>query len=371
MIIGVSALPLWREELIGKTKDCESYDTLPSTGSERIAALDAARGAGILAVVCLHSLPIFLDRLNQHCFAWQCAAVCDALLMFAVPLFLILTTLLHVRKMAQEENRFRQWKSRMAGILRPYLFWSLVFLLIAWRHDRDFTWPNACFRLLTGKSYYHLYFLGLMLQLYLLLPLFAPLLRLRPKFSVLAGASLLLTLAFYAANRFCLRLPYVGSVILWYIPAVSSGLYLGSRFEQIEAILKRQLFALILFSAISAACYVPQFVSSLRGEATNTFWFQINEWVYTGSMALLVLALAFRFAGRGERRNLLQTLGRNSMPVYLLHRFPAMLFYLAGTGQVWTALPLYALTVTLSLWLPLRVKRKIGSGRLSVFLFGR
>ncbi|WP_244187476.1 hypothetical protein [Thermus tenuipuniceus] len=96
-----------------------------------------------------------------------------------------------------------------------------------------------------GDFYDSLYFLAVALQLTLLLPLFLPLLRRRPHGLVFLLLGVGLTLLVYFLNRHYRFLPYPGSFVLWYTPAIVLGLYLASRLELLPRLLRFWPLALL------------------------------------------------------------------------------------------------------------------------------
>ncbi|MFD1031875.1 acyltransferase [Metaplanococcus flavidus] len=67
----------------------------------------------------------------------------------------------------------KYFRSRVVYILIPYILWSLIYEVDAlYFNTREFDIPTIISNILTGKSMYHLHFISLIVQFYLLFPIF-------------------------------------------------------------------------------------------------------------------------------------------------------------------------------------------------------
>ncbi|BCZ87644.1 acyltransferase family protein [Thermus thermophilus] len=196
---------------------------------ERFPWVEVFRGLAILEVVLHHVTGRFLRELPQGSPEWLLLAGVNRTLHFAVPAFLFMTTLVLGASFYREFRLGRYLRNRALRLLWPYLLWSGIYLLFRYWDTGVFQPERLLHQLLWGKAYFHLYFLVVALELALLLPLFRPFLLRRPHgvWFLLLGAGG--TLALYFLNRAYRFLPYPGSFVLWYLPAIALGLYLASR----------------------------------------------------------------------------------------------------------------------------------------------
>jgi fucose 4-O-acetylase-like acetyltransferase len=303
------------------------------------------------AVVALHVLSLALPRFDSRGTGWLAAAGLDAFLMFAVPLFLVISTILFMESAARDGDPFRTAVRRIRTYIGPYLLWSVIFLAIAWgRHDET-DLCSAAVRILTGKSYYHLYFLGVLIQLFVIVPCLAPAVRRIGSFGQACGFAACAALAVYWLNRSLLHMPYVGSTVVWYFPAIVPAIWLGRRRDLTRSILPRYLPWLAAFTACAAAAYLPLVSRTLRGLPVDTFAFQVAEWSFTTGAAFTILASAFRVAP--SPGGPLGSIGHKTMPIYILHRFPIMLLMSGSAGANFPVLILMPLAAAAGLALPL------------------
>ncbi len=340
--------------------------------SKRVVALDLFRGFAALSAVGIHLLQLPLNDSKPLSPFWTLCAVVNRGLLFAVPAFILLTTILLTRKLLKDYDLKTYYKKRIQTALYPYLLWSVLHAFLARKMEKGFTWHDALVRICIGKSFYHLYFLGVVLQLYLILPLLVPLFRKRPSLSVALTSAIGAALGFYALNFFALRLPYVGSVIFWYSASVVLGMWLGSRADDLEAILQRWVPIAGGLTLLSGCFYLPLAIKTLAHIEVNTFAFQVGEWTYTNSASLFLLGLAVTIRLPERLSAWLLYVGSISMQMYLLHRFPiwGMDRLDFATPNLHTALYLLVATA-LALMPPLLISRFTAKTKLSTLLFGR
>ncbi len=349
-------------------------DTAPKNPPKgRIEALDLFRGVAALAAVGIHTLQLVLNHTPKYSPLWTIAGVINRLLLFAVPSFLLLTTILLTRKLLKDYDLKQFYLKRIQTALAPYLLWSVLYTVLASRIDPKFSWHDAAFRVCTGKSYYHLYFLGVILQLYIVLPLLVPLFRKRPPITLVLPILLGIELGFYWANRLYFDLPYLGSVIAWYVVTVGIGLWLGSRTQELASTVKRWLPVTGILALLFAIAYLPYALDSIAGRNdVETFRYQIFEWGYTNAAGLFLLGLTLTIKWNPLLKDWLLSIGGISMQVYLLHRFPVWVMDRVTYGNAPLKLLLAVLvTLVVSIAFPMLVARWTHKTKLSTLLFGR
>jgi peptidoglycan/LPS O-acetylase OafA/YrhL len=79
---------------------------------------------------------------------------------------------------AERSGRTGKLRRRLTLVGVPYLAWTAIYLVVGWATGQRATpWAGAGPAVLTGTAWYHLYFLLVTLQFYLVLPAFRWLLR--------------------------------------------------------------------------------------------------------------------------------------------------------------------------------------------------
>nr|BBH93312.1 hypothetical protein KTA_15110 [Thermogemmatispora argillosa] len=179
-----------------------SLSRSPSGGGKRphVYELDPLRTCTALSVVAVHVLAA-TAILNGNGPGY---AIQNALLVafhFTREIFMFVTAFALVYVYNGRRFPFVQfWKKRSLGVIFPYVFWSLVYVLV---NTRPSSWETfgktALFDVVTGNASYQLYYILLTIQFYLIFPLFMALLKRwsRHPWLLLLGSFTLQVLLFY------------------------------------------------------------------------------------------------------------------------------------------------------------------------------
>ncbi|MBZ9753399.1 acyltransferase [Deinococcus sp. HMF7604] len=347
----------------------------------RLSAIDLFRGLTILEVVGHHTSGVALRWFQPDTTAHLAALLVNRTLHFAVPAFVFLSAVVLTRSLLKKFEPGRYFWRRLTRGGWPYLLWSALY--IAWyvwtgqrAPDTLTDWDRWRDWLMYGKASYHLYFLLVALEVYLVLPLLLPLARRRPSITAALLAGLALQLGLYFLNREVLRLPFPASTVLWYMLPVVLGMAVGARLDEFTGWWQRRRWTLLPFLIGAYLVYLPTALAYARGEAVTPVVYSGLSWVYTSLTALTLLGLAYRLA-RSTRVPWLRTgvglLGTVSLQVYLIH--PALLQalekYMPPDGPPWRVAVTVAAYFVVALVLPALLGRTLLNTRLGTLLFGR
>jgi peptidoglycan/LPS O-acetylase OafA/YrhL len=342
--------------------------------AERFAWVEIFRGLAILEVILHHVTGRFLRLLPEGSVAWLTVAVVNRTFHYAVPAFLMLSALILALSLLRRYELGAYLRNRLLRALWPYLLWSGLYLGYRWwAYDVPPSLARLDDYLLWGKAYFHLYFLAVALQLYLVLPLVVPWVRRSPPFWLVLLTMVGVTLGAYVFNRWVYRMPYVGSWLLWYTPTVLLGLWLASQQHRLPQIVRRGMIWSLFGACVGLAVYLPLALAVLRGNPVNTFLYQVANWLYTGCVSFVLLSVAWWLSQQAWRWvEGVRLLGRYSLQIYLLH--PLVISELSRWEAfpeplgARFALPIYLMTALL---LPLVAALLLSRLRLSVLVFGR
>ncbi len=135
----------------------------------------------LFAVIVLHTAsPLLMDFKKADLNNWLVADFYNALVRFAVPVFVMISgaLLLHLE---YELGDFL--KRRLTRVIWPFLFWSLIYIGYSWyNEDIAFSsdaWANTRIILhqLKYGAYYHLWYVYMLIGLYLLIPVIGKFVR--------------------------------------------------------------------------------------------------------------------------------------------------------------------------------------------------
>ena len=296
------------------------------------------RGAAIVGVVAIHTAAHFPQAGGLAPVVYANIAI-DVAAHFAVPLFLLLSGLaLALRYPATEPFGVPTfYRRRLLKILPPYAVFSLVYLLLFAIQYGPPSPVGVGVALLTGSAYYHLWFVALLAQLYLLFPLLRRLvLRAgeRRQIGLLLAAALALQLAWnLSAPIIAQALPdrpaaqmlfserFFLSHIFYFTLGMVAALDVRGVEKRISSTAAAPLAAVAagLTTAIALAwiAAIRQYGSLAAAPAATLAWTATVEPL----LFLATIALIWRGArrSRGHARAALARLGALSLPIYLVH----------------------------------------------------
>jgi surface polysaccharide O-acyltransferase-like enzyme len=140
---------------------------------ERIVELDAVRAFAFLAVVYQHVIGVYMRKPGVDEMTAFLYGKLFHLLKFAVPAFVFITGLVLFYNYYERVNYPGFIRKRFTEIVVPYAIWSLIYMV--WHRDVTgwdvSTLVGVVQKLITGSASYHLWFVVMIFQFYLLYPL--------------------------------------------------------------------------------------------------------------------------------------------------------------------------------------------------------
>jgi surface polysaccharide O-acyltransferase-like enzyme len=154
---------------------------MPPAKPENIDWISNLRLIALYAVIILHSTSVLLMQYGKVSNAdWLTADFLNALVRFAVPVFVMITGALLLHR---EYEPVSFLKRRLSRVVVPFLFWSLVYVWYAW-YIEEITfdhgiWPDIkhVLHLLKVGSSYHLWYVYMLIGLYFIIPVIGKFVR--------------------------------------------------------------------------------------------------------------------------------------------------------------------------------------------------
>ena len=314
--------------------------------------VDILRLLTFAAVIAVHTVA------NTGVSSWRVSAGLLMLLQFGREIFFTLTAFVLVYAAAKRPIPARPfWRKRFALVLIPYVAWSAIYELIRVPTGHLWSWSHFGLDLLNGTAEYHLYFLLVTMQLYLVFPLLLKFVRRTADHAgaVLAVVSVI-NLAWLAVLQY---VPMTSGWQAWlyarayellptYAMYVLAGAYAAVHYDRIQAYVERHQRQLLAVAGISALVAVGAYLLQLPYMPDFQAGSVLQPAMTASCVAavIVIYLIGNRWAS-GLRRGLrLVAIGSEiSFGVYLAH--PLVLKLLTdhgfGGGEAWLPAPLIAL----------------------------
>jgi peptidoglycan/LPS O-acetylase OafA/YrhL len=331
----------------------------------RDATFDLLKGIGISEVIIHHSLSSSTRKFTtEGDWYWWLLSILNRALHFAVPTFLLASSILLARSMASKEvPDWKKYYSRRAyRTLWPYIVWTVICLaarLIYMRAESDMTTVQVTLPLLGvrtlpeifvdggqvlgwvfyGKAFFHLYFLSILLQFSLLFPLFYYLCkRVVRSFGAAVALGLVSQFLVLILNREFWQIAhpllrrgeplftYPGSTLFWYMPPILLGVWIGLNWKEWPEIWRAWRSWIAVGALVSASIYMFTAIELLQDKRISSLAHNYSNMVYSAAMGLLILAFARWWAKKPWKP--MQWLGERSLQIFLIH--PFVLYVLGG-----------------------------------------
>ncbi|HWQ75764.1 MAG TPA: acyltransferase [Syntrophomonas sp.] len=321
---------------------------------ERLQEFDLLRTVAALTVIGIHVSASYVYTSIWGCLANQFAR-------FAVPLFIIMSGFL-LFNADQRRDSFSAadfYRRRFGKILWPYFLWSLFYCCLTSVIGADF--PSGLLRLpsqlLWGNAYYHLYFVIIIIQMYILYPLLYRWLLRSPRLCLLTALALTLVcqLILNAQNRgeiiFSQTISNLFLVvfpvwIFFFVFGMVAALYHKSW----SGFLRDRRLGLGLLWAFSLALVIGDgYINNIFGSSSRP-----TVTLYTVCSYFFFYSLARHY--HGHFRAAVDWISRQSFLIYLLH--PVVLTALVTAAGIlgypglwdrtWGMIALYLLVTLLS-----------------------
>lgn len=369
----------------GGSNSREAVETsqTPSKTAARLEWIDVFRGLAIVAVALIHTIGSCIGLRKPPDTSWYCMAVLKSLLQFAVPAFLMLSTLVLTRSLLRDASLGRYLRNRVQSVLWPTIVWTLLCVPYAHWLRPDFNWQQTAWRVWNGTAQFHLYFLRVLLQLCVVLPFLMPFARRRPPFWKVFPLTVFLTLAVFFCNRYYWHVTASASWLFWYVPSILLGMWLAGQTERWLSIARRGWIFASFLLVTSGAWYLPFDLREAEGMDQRDALYPISQWVFVSSASFLLFCLAVLWCARPKSALTLTVpmwkfLGRYSLQIYLLH--PGILalsarviepHFISGFISLKLLLLLFCTRLIFCIAAPLLVAIILEKCRLSSLLFGR
>jgi probable poly-beta-1,6-N-acetyl-D-glucosamine export protein len=299
----------------------------------RIEYLDLFRSVAILAVVAIHTTSQPVTELTLDRWLYRLSFVINSGSQFAVPSFLFLSALILTYNYEPKWNRDMRksfFRKRLQFILVPYIIWSLFYFIYVNSIERiPLLSTDALLlfgeRLISGSNYFHLYFILVIFQYYLLFPFLMSGIKRSTAFrNHLISWGIGFQIVYFLWDKYIMEVPWKGGTIFTYALFLLIGMHVGLHFEDFtEKLRKRRwilVFVTFLFLVLHLGNLWFHMVNALSFGKLNSYVYNFLYYTYISFCCLFLLDFA-RVLGDIKSRwiPLMSSIGAVSFGIYFLH----------------------------------------------------
>lgn len=306
---------------------------MPATPQKtRIPEIDVLRGFAIAAVVGIHVSWFYVEKSDLGTTTGGALALLHLLNGFGVPFFLAMSTAalsLHLPTTYGPRDHFWFLFRRALSLLPAYVTWSLVSAAL-YRPDVFISLRKVIRMLVVGYADGQYYFIPLLFEIYLIWPLFRPLVRWSQRgvgaSASVAAAGMLASFAWWVMSAKGIVVGEIRNPMFW-IGYSLVGVAFASSIPSMRRAARSNLMLAGTATATAAAAWMmyrnffnlipPPYGIGSGVWAANIF--QVPPALYTLLLMSLLTMIACRWNAREASTALLTTLSRHSYGTFLVH----------------------------------------------------
>lgn len=308
--------------------------SIPVSKKPKLDELVIMRAIACLSVLMVHISAIPFEQIEGPSVTLYVFAMINRAFKYTTPTFVFLSGLMQYYNYAGKPFDYGKFmKKRFGPIFWPYVVAVTVYeLVLGLLGVYPMGVKDVLLRFMLGASNYHLYFVVIIMQLYLLMPLILKAFKKWNDHMVLAG-SLVLTLL----SREFLIIPYSDRVFINYLFFFILGCYFAGRLESIRKIVTKRWLPLTFIYGLMALYYGWQFIAyTLWGYQFNPHLTSLTWFVFCLSAIWMLYAISYKALSAKYYQTLLapwvKPVNAASYWIYLIH--PMVLYVSVKIGRM-------------------------------------
>lgn len=307
----------------------------PAEISLSLNGTNILKAIAILAVLTIHILSsIRVSPFVSESKYQLLAVTLDQLSRVCVPLFVALSGYGLHWKYSKKLSIKNFYSKRLLKLLPEYLFWSVVFVLLfyfvpAWASATE--QPNFFWQLILGRADYHLYFVPMIFQIYIIFPLLLIFFKRWPTATLLLAIATQLSWWWFFSyqDNVVTNWKYFegdGEQYIWMTNWIAY-FFLGMYLPKIWSWINKNKFRFVsIFIAFAASSVLTIFsaIRDIQSGMDPLFALKFTRYplfIYSLFAIIFLSFVVAKFYKSDKPRSLLIYLGKNSYAVYLGHTF--------------------------------------------------
>lgn len=296
-----------------------NYNTL--TVKNKLSEIDFMRAICCVLVVIIHVTAAFWYTFQVSSLPFKAVVVLNTFSKFAVPSFVLISgyVLYYVYNNKKIEP-ITFYKKRLLKVFLPYFIWSVLYIIVNYlAYERPVDFKSLIYYFSLGKANYHLYYICLILQFYILFPLLIKGFKLFQ--NPIIPSILFIGLNFYFIRY--IKLPFSDRLFMYYIMFFILGFYLADL--KIRDIKIRNIISLFITAIyiITVTYYVIETYKVMVKVPLLSKTLYRHSWWYFSLISILFLYVIANYFGVKIKylidNKIINSISKHSFTIYLSH----------------------------------------------------
>lgn len=266
-------------------------------------------------MILLHVTAPFVLQFNKISFAsWQLANILDAMLRFGVPIFVMISGAVLLER-SEPINIFLS--KRLKRVFVPFLFWSIVYFIFTYAGHFQKLSVSQLAQVLINKllkgTYYHLWFVYMILGVYLFIPIIRKWVQNSTKQEV-QYFLLLWSITLFINTDIA---KYIPSIEVLYFSKYLGYLVLGYYLDKYVATKRANnpLYFILFILGVTLTFVSTSYLSIIENKLNITYYNYLSPNVCLMAIAIFLLGKSLL----QKTNSILTTLDSHSYGIYLAH----------------------------------------------------
>jgi probable poly-beta-1,6-N-acetyl-D-glucosamine export protein len=312
----------------------------------KIFEIDLLRFIAIIAVVLIHSTADATVEPAEGSLSQIMFYAMNRASQFAVPLFIMISGMVLFYRYEEGwslRTALDFYRKRILSVAVPYLIWMFLYeLFYQWVYDGQVEVKFGEFleKLPWADVGYHLYFMIIILQFYLLFPILMSAVNRWPFLRKhMATIAIALHGGFYMYKFYFADLKHGPSLFATYIGYFLIGGFIGLYYDKIRNWKPGVSLGFGLLAVLAGGAFTGFFLASrYKHLYAHNNWYELTTFIYVTSLFLFLLWLGrLVFMKRTALNRVIAVIGASSFGIYLVHPALLSLFKMnvKSPGPIW------------------------------------
>lgn len=289
----------------------------------RIDEIDVLKGISIIAVLIIHTTGIAVSDLDKSSLSYIIFAIINRLSQFAVPAFIFASAMLLMYNYSDGDDWKLFYKKRLKNVLLPYIVWTMIYGIYLYViYNEPLKSILAVENLFFGGMFYHLYFIVIIVQLYLLFPILLYIYKCISKNTYTVVLSIVLfQMIDVVVYRYFISKFFQNSSLLFitYISFIIAGMYIGENMREWGKYYDKKLLNLFFAVIVFGYLFVDISLKAFANKQIDSNLYNIYYYAFTLLASLFFFALSTKILNYHALSGLLASTGKLSFGIYLSH----------------------------------------------------